>query len=974
MISEIDLPRLPQPFSATEFLEWMGADSPGLYLLGSLNRHITVHSQQCRAINLIHALQQEDGLHGKAVAIVGAGFAGLTAAAFALEHTTAHVTLFDASPRPLWLQDRCANRWLHPGIYDWPYPGSLEPSTALPVLNWRAGAAEDVAAQIRAEWERIAATKGLLRLQLETKISAVTSADGQLLINLPGGEQQAFDIVVLAIGFGLERGGLGHVGYWNDADGLDGIAKGSSVLVSGFGDGGIADVLRLCLPDKRQDSLIELVRHVPANIRRQLIESDERFWGNNEALEEFYGQLRVEKIIQYLLDSAPPLARVTLVGKGHLYGTGSAILNRFLISQLRQARGEEAFELVKGSVVPESLTELSDGRSRIRLADSGEEREFDHVALRWGPQPAYKDISPLFDWKVGEERRRHWYEMPQSLDRTRVPLWGESEISNLPEGRRQDFLAYESSSSRWCLILSPPNSTIEWAVHLRHALEKERQHIPNLNVDPLVLCSKDAVFDQAAIRSAVRALCAADIVIADVTRYDPSLLLLLGIRAAVRRSVTIACTQEALTPEFLQELPFNLKELNLVSFDREEDGYRDLRATLRAGLTQSGVSSRYLDLPVYDYIREEQTDEGSADHRRVLLLRAFTPYAVARKIHVQDRIREGLGFHEEARVESVIDQASPRLAGQRLYEAIRHWKICVVDLTWWRPNVMFELGVRLAVRSSGTFCLIDKTVEGDATFEGSRAELKDFLHPFSYDLSTSSLLGAFASSDSDYNPVYEAAARHFRTGQDHFDDQVDTLLVAAAAVTPGHEDPLQAVDITPLYARDNSTYGKEIRHSVFERLCAAWYYLAEREEPHLVRPIDLLDRRRAAVFRRFRRLGSRLKTALAHRYGLHDKRLQHRIEEAEKSARDSGALKIADLLDAWKEFRVDPPWQINSAAIKDNEWADLIEEWEEQGQKLSELEDLLAQLASPVCELPLQGVRSDQRRVKIVVERFKRRT
>ena len=28
-------------------------DLSGLYVLGSLNRHITVHSQQCRAINLI---------------------------------------------------------------------------------------------------------------------------------------------------------------------------------------------------------------------------------------------------------------------------------------------------------------------------------------------------------------------------------------------------------------------------------------------------------------------------------------------------------------------------------------------------------------------------------------------------------------------------------------------------------------------------------------------------------------------------------------------------------------------------------------------------------------------------------------------------------------------------------------------------------------------------------------------------------
>lgn len=424
MVSDTDLPGLPPSLAATEFLRWMSADPPGLYLLGSLNRHITVHSQQRRAINLIRALMQlGGGLDQKSVAIVGAGFAGLTAAAFALEKTTAEVSLFDVAPRPLWLQDGCANRWLHPGIYDWPLPGSLEPCTALPVLNWRAGAAGNVATQVRAQWERTAATKGLLRLHLETQVTAVTATgEGRLLVQLADGQQAPFDIVVLAVGFGLERAGPGRVGYWNDADGLDCIAPGSSVLVSGFGDGRLADVLRLCLPDIRQDSLIELVRHVPAESRRQLVEWEERYRGKGAALDDLYGQLRVEPIKQHLVDAAPALARVTLAGKGHLYGSRSAILNRFLLSQLRQARGEEAFELVKTPVDEASLTQLPGGRRRITLLDGRGEREFDQVVLRLGPKAVYQSISPLSDWEVGEERRQHWYEMPQSLDGTRVPL------------------------------------------------------------------------------------------------------------------------------------------------------------------------------------------------------------------------------------------------------------------------------------------------------------------------------------------------------------------------------------------------------------------------------------------------------------------------------------------------------------------------------------------------------------------------
>lgn len=968
---ETDLPGLPPPLTAADFLRWMKANSPSLYLLGSLNRHITVYSQQRRAINLIQALVEEGGgLDGKTVAIVGAGFAGLTAAAFALESSTAQVTLFDAAPRPLWLQDGCANRWLHPGIYDWPLSGSLEPCTALPVLNWRAGAARDVATQVRTEWERIAATKGLLRLRLETRIAAVTPADGRLLVDISGDEQEPFDIVVLAVGFGLERGGGGRVAYWNDADGLDGIAQGSSVLISGFGDGGLADVLRLCLPDIRQDAIIELLRHVPDEIRQQLVESEERFRGHNGALDEFYGKLRVERIIQYLEDAAQPLARVTLAGKGHLYGPRSAILNRFLISQLRHARGEEAFELVNAAVDEASLSDLPGGRRHIKFSDGGGGREFDHIVLRLGPEPAYPRILPLSDWAVGEERRKHWYEMPQSLDLTRVPLWKNRETP-ASDDRRKEFLAYESSSRRWCLVLHPPHSTINWGVHTRNALKKAWRG--SLNVEPLVMCSKDAFIDQASIRGAVRALCAADIVITDVTGYEPSLLLLLGIRAAVRRSVTIACTQRPLNSELWEELPFNLKELNLVSFHDESDGHEELRAVLRAGLTQSGLFAHYLDLPVYDYVREEPTDEATRELQPILLLRAFRSYDGARKVHVEDGIREGLNLPESLRVESVIDQKSPRLAGQRLYEAIRHWRTCVVDLTWWRPNVMFELGVRLAVRPFGTFCLIDPSAEGIATFEGSKADLKGFLQPFHYDLSRPKLTKAFVARSPDLNPIYEVAARHFRTAQDRYGEAVDAMLVASGAVTPGHDDPLQAVDITPLYARDNRAYGEEVRHSVFERLCAAWYYLAEREKPHEVRPIDLLDEHRADAFRRFRRLGSRLKAGLAHRYGSRDERLRESIENTERCARASGAVAMAELLEAWRTLRGDPPWQIDIATVREADWTGLVDDCGSQLEQLVALESRLKEHASPVCELPLQAVRSDRRRLEIVLQQFRRR-
>jgi FAD dependent oxidoreductase len=964
---------MPSDTELIDFQKWMCADLPGLYLLGSVNRHITVHSQQCRAINLIHALIRLDGgLDGRSMAIVGAGFAGLTAAAYALEKTTAKVALFETAPRPLWVQDHCANRWLHPGIYDWPSPGSLEPRTSLPVLNWHADKASNVAKHVRAEWERIAARKGGFSSHFETKVDAVTAAaSGNLLVEFANGQQEEFDVVVLAVGFGLETGRPGRISYWNDADGLDDIPPDSTILISGFGDGGLADVLRLCLPEFRQDNLVELVRHVPDGIREQLVDWEERFRGDGASLDRYYKQLRVDRIVQKL-KSLRPTVRLTLAGQGHLYGQRSAILNRFLVSQLRQAYGENAFELVEGPVDEGSLTELPNGRRCIKLGVARQERAFDNVMLRLGPEAAYRRIRPESHWAADEDRRRHWRDMPQSLDRTRMPLWKERSAPAAGVEPRQDFLAYESSSSRWCLVVHPPKASINWAIRAGEALERLfAAGIPNVNKQPLMLCSLDALASEAAIKDAVRALCAADIVIADVTGYDPSVLLLLGIRAAVRRAVTITCTKQAVSSAFWKAVPFNLKELKLISLNHVKHGLEELVEALSAGLTQSSGSPGYLDLPVYDYVRQDPPERESS---RVLLLRAFKSKEEDRTLRVESRIRsalrQALNLSAEPLVETVIDQASPRLAGQRLYEAIRHWHTCVVDLTWWRANVMFELGVRLAVRANQTFCLIDESVDGEETFTGTRALLRERLSPFSYDLHMDSFADAFKAPIPTW--VYETAAGHFRTRQDHLGQHVDEFLETAAPSKPS-DDPLQVVDVRQLYARDNLDYAAELSHSSVEMRCAAWYYLADRERPHLIRPIDLLDPRRAQIFDRFQKLGSRLKTDLLNRREPQDKCLRDRIDASMKETEDLGTAEMARLLKVWRELRLDPPWNYDVITLEDDQRTDLVAEWEDRGRHLAELQANLERLGNPVCELPLHAIRSDLRRLGIALQQFKGR-
>jgi hypothetical protein len=153
----------------------------------------------------------------------------------------------------------------------------------------------------------------------------------------------------------------------------------------------------------------------------------------------------------------------------------------------------------------------------------------------------------------------------------------------------------------------------------------------------------------------------------------------------------------------------------------------------------------------------------------------------------------------------------------------------------------------------------------------------------------------------------------------------------------------------------------------------AWYYLAEREQPHLTRPLDLLDRCRAEIFDRFQKLGARLTTELAHRPEQRDVRLRERIDECMRLATESGTIELAGLLDDWRRLRESPLWKTDHAKVEPDQWADLAAEGEEQYQQLTQLEGRLKDLASPICVLPVQAVQSDLRRLEIALQDFRRR-
>ena len=252
----------------------------GVFLLGSLERGVTVYSQQIRAHNLAWALWEVDkeaAQRPMRVAIVGGGIGGLTAAGCFLSlFPKAQVCLFERSWDLCALQQGCDSRWLHPRIYDWPQPESRFPSAALPVLDWSGGRASDVADQILrgfgrhcdsgspARGSRFAAYVGVGHLKIATRsreiqwVGRVGEREGIFFrAGAPTGGTDRFDVIVVAIGFGREDSGHA-TSYWQNDNYGEPILDGSvrPCFISGYGDGALVDLCRVTIERFRQDRIV----------------------------------------------------------------------------------------------------------------------------------------------------------------------------------------------------------------------------------------------------------------------------------------------------------------------------------------------------------------------------------------------------------------------------------------------------------------------------------------------------------------------------------------------------------------------------------------------------------------------------------------------------------------------------------------------------------------------------------------------
>jgi predicted ATPase len=419
---------------AAEVLDWMRVPGrKGVYVLGCLARPLTFHSQQQRAFNLIWALFARGELaEGQTVAVVGGGLAGMTTAAAAVLQGC-EVTLLEKREHLFHLQRLNSTRYIHPNILDWPRDGAYHPTTDLPCLNWHADYADHVVEQVDSQWEHIC-KDALLKVVLECNVGGIYCDDNgrPKVVSASGSSEnryhnKAYDCVILAVGFGLERdlSSIQCRSYWEGDSLHEPVRRGPiprKFLVTGCGDGGLLDVLRLRIDNFKHDQLASglLADEQLGPIKKQLISIDSKAYpliGKCDIgtfLYDQYGKLKIlPQVINKIVASLRKDTNVVLNGPtAYPFNLGASILNRFAIFLLFEH--DQRLKYKPGEIKPKYITQTATGY-RIAVEDVAYpwEEEFHEVIVRHGAHSALKSSFPTIaelcaaQPKLGEDPTRH---------------------------------------------------------------------------------------------------------------------------------------------------------------------------------------------------------------------------------------------------------------------------------------------------------------------------------------------------------------------------------------------------------------------------------------------------------------------------------------------------------------------------------------------------------------------------------------
>ena len=427
-------------------------DHPNVFVLGALASRLTFSAQQARAFNLMWALGETGRIvEGQRLVVVGGGVAGLTAASAACSKGC-DVTLFERSSDVLALQRGNYVRHIHPNILDWPAESSAQRSTDWPFLNWTSATVDNVVRQIEADWLRFA-DHITIRTRHEV-LGPIIDADGSQVLRVvsldasnPDPQPVDCDYIVLAVGFGLERT-LERVpgrSYWlNDSLHQEvpfASAEARRILVTGCGDGGLIDGLRLCLRRFEHEAFVEglLSRTDLEPLKARLIEIDLEAGALTGSASSFLaekydelGDLIPDDFRGGLFERVRRDVGVVLNGTDQTpLSLRASILNRFPIYLLWRA-GHLVYKRGYANRVSGSpgayLVNFEQADDRWVL------ERFAEVIVRHGPEPV---IRTMFPDDLLKRLKKCWRELPDPT-LTRDP-WTKDHFPEVePAARRPD--------------------------------------------------------------------------------------------------------------------------------------------------------------------------------------------------------------------------------------------------------------------------------------------------------------------------------------------------------------------------------------------------------------------------------------------------------------------------------------------------------------------------------------------------------
>lgn len=416
---------------------------PATYILGGYATRVTFHSQQIRAFNLIYALFKTKKLKaGSEVCVIGGGLAGLTVAA-AAQLKGCIVTVYEEKDYLLGLQKGSQNRYVHPNIYDWPEEGCNINATDLPCLNWSSGTAEEILKQIQKEWDTDFST---VTTHVKHQVNSITRVSNKPRISVSDPFVfKPFNCAIVATGFGIEKplGTYPARSYWKSDElhqQYSATTPTTSFLVSGCGDGGLIDTLRLSLQDFSHEDFIQnfLNDSSMGDIKTEILEIEENAFDDQENAsailwDGYEGLDFPPELLEKIKKSFRTDTKVVLNGKIPTPMTlQSSLINRigvYLLLRLRKVSYKYA-----------KLGAVSIDGSKCKatlLKESGEAviEEYDDVILRHGPEAVInqlvaKDLSLVDKSKKDPTAIRSWPDDFYPTKSIPTPALSPMEIAN----------------------------------------------------------------------------------------------------------------------------------------------------------------------------------------------------------------------------------------------------------------------------------------------------------------------------------------------------------------------------------------------------------------------------------------------------------------------------------------------------------------------------------------------------------------